>query len=71
MNHLLARKKSFRGKQSEASFITPSFAPSDKRLREAKSTPYTRPSYKTVLATKKSFIDKSDEGIKKASSNFY
>jgi len=69
MNHLLARKKSFRGKQSEAGSTTPSSAPSDERPREAKSTPYARPSYETVLATKKSFMDKSDEGIQKASSD--
>ena len=69
MNHLLARKKSFRGKQSEAGSTTPSSAPSDKRPKEAKSTPYARPSYETMLATKKSFMDKSDEGIQKASSD--
>ncbi|PMD15913.1 hypothetical protein NA56DRAFT_681804 [Hyaloscypha hepaticicola] len=69
MNHLLARKKSFRAKQSEAGSTTPSSAPSDERPREAKSTPYARPSYETVLATKKSFMDKSDEGIQKANSD--
>jgi hypothetical protein len=68
---LLARKKSFRGKQSEAGSTTPSSAPSNKRPREAKSMPYARPSYKTMLATKKSFMDKSDEGIQKASSDLY
>ncbi|MCJ1348111.1 hypothetical protein MMC31_006342, partial [Peltigera leucophlebia] len=56
MNHLLARKKSsssLRGKQSEAGSATPSStAPSNQTPREAKSTPYTRPSYETVLATK-------------------
>jgi hypothetical protein len=67
MDHLLARKKSFRSKQSEAGSTTTSSAPSDERPREAKSTPYARPSYETVLATKKSFMDKSDEGIQKAS----
>ena len=67
MDHLLARKESFRGKQSEAGSTTPSSAPSDERPREAKSTPYARPSYEIVLATKKSFMDKSDEGIQKAS----
>lgn len=69
MNHLLARKRSFRGKQSEASSTTPISTPSDERPREAKSTPYARPSYETVLATKGSFMDKFDEGIQKTSSD--
>lgn len=67
MNHLLAKKKSsssLRGKQSEASSVTPSSTtPSDQKPREAKSIPYTRPSYETVLATKGSFMSKSDLGI--------
>jgi len=67
MNHLLAKKKSLSslcGKQSEAGSATPSSTtPSDQKLREAKSIPYTRPSYETVLATKGSFIGKSDLGI--------
>ena len=70
-NHLLARKRSsssFRGKQSEAGSVTPSSTtPSDQKPREAKSAPYTRPSYATVLATKGSFMDKSDLGITDAS----
>ncbi|KAH8799638.1 hypothetical protein F5884DRAFT_825116 [Xylogone sp. PMI_703] len=73
MNHLLARKKSsssFRGKQSEVSSAAPSSTtPSDQKPREAKSTPYTRPSYTTVLATKGSFMDKSSLGITDASKN--
>ncbi|KUJ06351.1 uncharacterized protein LY89DRAFT_703031 [Mollisia scopiformis] len=71
LNHLLARRKSLsslRGKQSEAGSVTPSSTtPSDQKPREAKSAPYTRPSYATVLATKGSFMDKSDLGITDAS----
>jgi hypothetical protein len=71
LNHLLARKKSsssLRGKQSEAGSAAPSSTtPSDQKPREAKSTPYTRPSYETVIATKGSFMGKSDLGITDAS----
>jgi hypothetical protein len=67
MNHLLAKKKSsssLRAKQSEAGSATPSSTtPSDQKPREIKSIPYTRPSYETVLATKGSFMGKSDLGI--------
>ncbi|PQE08397.1 reverse transcriptase protein [Rutstroemia sp. NJR-2017a WRK4] len=67
MNHLLARKKSsssFRGKQSEAGSAAPSSTtPSDQKPREAKSSPYARPSYETVLATKGSFMGKFELGI--------
>jgi hypothetical protein len=67
LNHLLARRKSsssLRGRQSEAGSATPSSTtPSDQKPREAKSAPYARPSYTTVLATKGSFMDKSDLGI--------
>jgi hypothetical protein len=71
LNHLLAKRKSLsslRGKQSDAGSVTPSSTtPSDQKPREAKSAPYTRPSYATVLATKGSFMDKSDLGITDAS----
>jgi len=71
LNHLLARKKSsssLRGKQSEAGSVTPSSTtPSDQKPREAKSAPYTRPSYPTILRTKGSFMDKSNLGITDAS----
>jgi hypothetical protein len=71
LNHLLARKKSsssLRGKQSEAGSAAPSSTtPSDQKPREAKSTPYTRPSYETILATKGSFMGKFDLGITDAS----
>ena len=76
MNHLLARKESsssLRGKKSEAGSAAPSStapsatAPSNETPREAKSTPYSRPSYETVLATKGSFMDMFDLGITDAS----
>lgn len=67
MNHLLARKKSsssFREKQSDTGSAAPSSAtPSDQKPREVKSTPYTRPSYETILATKGSFMSKFELGI--------
>ncbi|KUJ12169.1 uncharacterized protein LY89DRAFT_700094 [Mollisia scopiformis] len=73
MNHLLARRKSsssLRGKQSEASSAAPSSTtPSDQKPREAKSTPYQDARYKTILATKDSFIDESDLGITDKSKN--
>ncbi|KAL5351929.1 hypothetical protein ACLOAV_003791 [Pseudogymnoascus australis] len=68
MNHLLARRKSsssLRGKQSEASST-----PSDQKPREAKSTPYTRPSYESVLATKGSLMDEFDGDITEGSKDF-
>jgi hypothetical protein len=69
--HLLARKKlssSLCDKQSEAgSAALSSTIPSDQKLREAKSTPYTCPSYETILATKGSFMGKFDLGITDAS----
>lgn len=64
---LIAKKKSSSslcGKQSEVGSITPSSTtPSDQKPREAKSIPYARPSYEIVLATKASFMGKSDLGI--------
>jgi hypothetical protein len=38
-------------------------SPSDQKPREAKSSPYARPSYETVLATKGSFMGKFELGI--------
>lgn len=71
LNHQLARKRSsssFRGRQSEAGSTPPSSrTASDEKPREAKSTPYKRPSYETVLATKGSFMGKFDLGITDAS----
>jgi hypothetical protein len=64
MNHLLARKRSSRGKQSEAGSTTPSSTtPSDQKPREVKSASYTRPSYPTILSIKGSFMGKFDLGI--------
>jgi len=65
MNYLLVRKKSssLRRKQSEVDSAAPSSTtPSDQKPREAKSTPYTRPSYETVLASRGSFIEKFELG---------
>jgi hypothetical protein len=67
MNHLLARKKSpssLRGTQSETNSVTPSSTtPSDEKPRAVKSAPYQDPQYKTILATKGSFMGKSELGI--------
>jgi hypothetical protein len=67
MNRLLARKKSLsslRSKQLEVGSVTPSSTtPSDQKLREVKSAPYKDARYKTVLATKGSFISESNLGI--------
>jgi hypothetical protein len=66
VNHLLARKKSsssLRRKQSEASSVTPSSTtPSDENPRAAKSAPYQDQRYETILATKGSFMGKSEVG---------
>lgn len=71
MKHLLARKKSspsLRRKRSESDFTTPtSITPSDQKPREEKSAPYRDIRYKTLLAAKGSFMDKSDLGITDAS----
>jgi hypothetical protein len=71
ISHLLAMKKSLpflRAKQSEAGSTTPrSTTSSDQKPRETKSTPYSRPSYETVLATKGSFMGKFDLGTTDAS----
>ncbi|KAF7955067.1 uncharacterized protein EAE97_000326 [Botrytis byssoidea] len=71
MNHLLAKKKSsssLRSKQSEAGYTPPtSITNTDQKPREVKSAPYTRPSYTTGLATKGSFMNKSDLSITDAS----
>ncbi|KAK0636609.1 hypothetical protein B0T17DRAFT_85635 [Bombardia bombarda] len=64
MSHVLARKKSSSslcGKPPEAS--SGSTTPSDQKQRTIKSSPYKDPRYKTLLATKGSFMDESDLGI--------
>jgi len=66
MSHLVARPKpspSLRRKNSDSSIATPS----DQQPREAKSAKYRTAAYETLLATKGSFMCKSDEGITKAS----
>ncbi|KAK0829687.1 hypothetical protein LTR03_016079 [Friedmanniomyces endolithicus] len=67
MNYLLARKKSATSlgrKKSDPGSVTPSSTmPSDEKPREAKSAPYARSSYATILATRGSFMDKSEQGI--------
>ncbi|EHK24854.1 uncharacterized protein TRIVIDRAFT_61612 [Trichoderma virens Gv29-8] len=57
----LARK---RRKQSNSATCT---TPSDQKPREEKSAQYRDPRYKALLATKGSFMDKSDLGIAEAS----
>jgi hypothetical protein len=64
MSHVLARKKSLsslRGKLSEAG--SGSTTPSNQKQREIKSSLYKDLCYKTLLATKGSFMDKSNLGI--------
>ncbi|KAK5310533.1 hypothetical protein LTR70_009396 [Exophiala xenobiotica] len=67
MSHLLARKKSttsLRRKRSDNDLTTQSSTtPSDQKPREDKSAPYRDPRYAVLLATKGSFMDKSDHGI--------
>jgi hypothetical protein len=85
MSHLLARQKSsgfLRRKQSApisvdpasiaASSAAPSCTtPSDQKPREVKSAPYQDPRYETLLATKGSFMNKSDLGIKNEAKKTY
>lgn len=65
MEHLLARKKSSSslGRKRSGSGSATSVTPSDQRPREEKTAPYRDPRYKILLATKGSFMDKSDLGI--------
>lgn len=70
MEHLIARKRSpsLRRKRSNSATST---TPSDQRPREEKSAPYRDPRYKILLATKGSFMDKSDIGITESSKETY
>lgn len=71
MEHLLARKKSspsLRRKRSDSGL---SSTPSDQRPREEKSAPYRDPRYKTLLATKGSYMDESKLGITDESKEIY
>ncbi|KAH0556174.1 hypothetical protein GP486_005896 [Trichoglossum hirsutum] len=76
-SHLLARKKSaasLHWKRSELASIEPapsSTTPSDQKPREAKSAPYQDPRCEALLATKGSFMDKSDFGLTKTSKTLY
>ncbi|KJZ69510.1 hypothetical protein HIM_11107 [Hirsutella minnesotensis 3608] len=70
MEHLLARKKSLSLVRKRSNSAT-STTPSDQKPREEKSAPYRDPRYKTLLATKGSFMDESDLGITKESSGTY
>ncbi|KAK2593666.1 hypothetical protein QQS21_008635 [Conoideocrella luteorostrata] len=67
MQHLLARKKSLSSLGRKRSNSATSATPSDQRPREEKSAPYRDARYKTVLATKESFMYESDLGINKES----
>jgi hypothetical protein len=73
MDPPFARKKSsssLRRKQSEAGSITPSSTtPSGQPLLEAQGSTYKSLQYKTLLATKKSFMDESSLGITDRSKN--
>jgi len=65
MSHLLARKKSspsFRGRQTSS--VTPSSTtPNGEKPRAAKNISYQDPRYETILATKGSFMGKSELGV--------
>ena len=66
MSHLLAKQKlppSLRRRNSEDSITTPS----DQQPREVKSAKYRTARYETLLATKGSFMGKSDLGVTDAS----
>ncbi|KJZ71533.1 hypothetical protein HIM_09071 [Hirsutella minnesotensis 3608] len=67
MERLLARKKSLSliRKRSNSATSTPS----DQKPREEKSALYRDPRYKTLLATKGSFMDKSDLGLTQQSND--
>ncbi|KAF2258002.1 hypothetical protein CC78DRAFT_505403 [Lojkania enalia] len=70
MAHLLPRKRStpsLRRKRSEGSLGASSTTPSDQKPREEKSAPYRDTRYETLLATKGSFMDTSEQGIVDAS----
>ncbi|KAL7786361.1 hypothetical protein V8C37DRAFT_392091 [Trichoderma ceciliae] len=71
MDHLLARKKSLPSLNRKRSSSASSATPSDQRPREEKSAPYRDPRYKTLLATKGSFMDESDLGITEQSKTTY
>ncbi|PVH90425.1 hypothetical protein DM02DRAFT_665107 [Periconia macrospinosa] len=67
MSHLLARQRStpsLRRKRSDSgSLAASSTTPSDQKPREEKSAPYRDARYETLLATKGSIMDTSEQGI--------
>ncbi|KAL2361680.1 hypothetical protein RJZ56_005428 [Blastomyces dermatitidis] len=66
MSHLLARKKSsasLRCKNSTSSLATGSNTPTDQESRDEKNAKYRSATYETLLATKGSFMRKSELGI--------
>ncbi|KAI3318575.1 hypothetical protein HD806DRAFT_313865 [Xylariaceae sp. AK1471] len=71
MEHALARKRSLSSLRRKRSDSATSTTPSDQKPREEKSAQYRDPRYKTLLATKGSFMDKSDLGITEASKKTY
>ncbi|TWU70855.1 hypothetical protein ED733_000488 [Metarhizium rileyi] len=71
MERLLARKKSLSSLSRKRSNSGSSTTPSDQKPREEKSAPYRDQRYKTLLATKGSFMDESDLGITKQSEKNY
>ena len=63
MEHLYARTKSSSTLSRKRSNSDLYLTPSDQKPRELKSTPYRDPRYSTLLATKGSFMEKSESGI--------
>lgn len=68
-HYLLARKKSSASLRRQNPESNPT-TPNNQQPREIKSAPYANPSYATILATKGSFMEKSDLGITDASKGF-
>ncbi|KAI1108277.1 hypothetical protein F5Y14DRAFT_457181 [Nemania sp. NC0429] len=71
MERLLARKRSSSALGRKRSNSASSQTPSDQKPREEKSAPYRDPRYKTLLATKGSFMDEYDQGITEESYTTY
>ena len=75
MAYILARKKSSSSllrKQSQSGSVElSSTTPSNQKLREEKSIPYTKARYEALLATNSSFMTKSKQGIREASKSAY
>lgn len=63
MEHALARNRFLTSLRRKLSDSATSTTPREQRPREEKSAPYRDPRYKTLLATKGSFMDKSDLSI--------